>query len=94
MYGSVYIQICVYYKRIVLCSVTHYNSLFGQEPFDDVDPMYRQELTDEVMEKLNGGLSNGPRTKFLLQQLFEYIILKLNRAAAVDSERQEKKGTS
>lgn len=56
--------------------------LFFQEPFDDINAECRDALSAELKEQVNAQCQyNSPRTKVLLEELFNYIILRLNKAA-------------
>jgi len=58
-----------------------------QEPFDDIDFKCREALTPDLEGLLQDRcMYNSPRTKLLLQELFKYIILRLNKAAVAESE--------
>jgi len=56
-----------------------------QEPFDDIDVNYKEHLKPELHPLLEDCCTyNSSRTRALLQQLFEYIIFRLNRDAILE----------
>ncbi|NWJ10384.1 RN213 ligase, partial [Crypturellus undulatus] len=54
-----------------------------RDPFEDVNPAYKAELTPELAKQLNAFLVHS-RLETFLQELHEMIILKLRRAQAVE----------
>ncbi|NXD93449.1 RN213 ligase, partial [Chaetorhynchus papuensis] len=58
----------------------------GRDPFADVGPEYKEELTPELAKLLHTFLVHS-RLETFLQELHEVIILKLRRAQAVEEFR-------
>ncbi|XP_048179403.1 E3 ubiquitin-protein ligase RNF213 isoform X1 [Corvus hawaiiensis] len=58
----------------------------GRDPFADVSPDYKEELTPELAKLLHTFLVHS-RLEIFLQELHEMIILKLRRVQAVDELR-------
>ncbi|XP_067936897.1 E3 ubiquitin-protein ligase rnf213-alpha-like [Watersipora subatra] len=54
-----------------------------QEPFGDIHPEFTTALDADLEKELSACCSyNSPRTKLLLEELFKYIVLQLNKTAA------------
>lgn len=67
------------YGTVVLFAITNYIFLL-QEPFDDVDPSFSEEIINwEPIHEIC--VYSSPSTKLLLSQLFDFVILSLNKEA-------------
>lgn len=74
-----------YVKAVGLISTHILNLiyLYLKEPFNDVPVEYSEKLTAELVTKLKERcVFKSPKSKVLLEQLFEFIIFRLHKTAA------------
>ena len=66
--------------------------MLQQRPFDDMDPMYTDKMDADMKKRLferQVVTYDGPGTKLLVHELFEFIVMNLSK----EPEKQEEVDT-
>lgn len=57
----------------------------SQEPFNDVDAEYNEKMSQQLDTELRKKcVYNSPRTRVLMEELFEYITIRLNKSVTAN----------